>query len=160
MKSLYKYLSVTALSGILCLSLAMPAHAQHDHGGGGGGGSRPAGGGGGGGFSGGGHVSAPTAAPRAQSAAPRTNTNTTVQRNYSQRTFTNRTGNNYGRPNYAGGHVGVPTRTGVTAYRNQGSAYGRNYPSGAYHGGYLPGNTAYHYNHGYYRSYYAPRLGF
>jgi hypothetical protein len=164
MKSIYKYLSVTALSGILCLSLAMPAHAQHDHNGGGGGGSRPSGGGGGGV-----HTSAPAAAPRVQSTAPRSysspgsvRTNNNVQ----QRNYTQRPGNVNGvraigvRPNYAG-HIGVPARTGVTAYRSSPSAaYGRNHFGVGYRGGYLPGNTAYHYNHGYYHSYYQPRLGF
>lgn len=167
MKSIYKYLSATALSGMLCLALAMPASAQHDHsGGGGGGGGRPAGGVGGGG----GHVSVAPSAPRATSAprsysTPSTRTNTVTPNaghgNYAQRPNLNtQRGGVIARPNYAG-HVGVPARTGVTAYRTYpGTAYGRNHPSIGYRGGYLPGNTAYHYNHGYYRSYYAPRLGF
>jgi hypothetical protein len=173
MKSIYKFLSVTAFSGILCLSLAMPASAQHDHngGGGGGGGSRPSGGGGGGG----GHVSVAPSAPRVQQSAPRSYSTPSTAHSYSnpgnntQRNYTQRPGNiNTARAgavrpangNYAG-HVGVPARTGVTAYRTYpGSAYGHNHPAVAYRGGYLPGNTAYHYNHGYYGSYYAPRLGF
>jgi len=166
MKSIYKYLSATALSGMLCLALTMPASAQHDHsgGGGGGGGSRPSGGGGGGG-----HVSVAPSAPRATS-APRsystpstrnTVNGTTGHGNYVQRPNVNTQRNGVvARPNYAG-HVGVPVRTGVTAYRTYpGNAYGRNHVGTVYHGGYLPGNTAYHYNHGYYGSYYAPRLGF
>jgi len=164
MKSVYKMLSITALSGMLTLSLAFNASAQHDHGGGGGGGSHPSGGGGGGG-----HVSAPApssrpsySAPRTSVSQPRVNTNTGARSTA------------VGRPNfgaqrstttsqYSGHTIGGGQRTGVTTYRtNQGSAYGHNFAGGAgshYHG-YLPGNTNYHYNHGYYRSYYAPRLGF
>ncbi|SDR92349.1 hypothetical protein SAMN05216490_0207 [Mucilaginibacter mallensis] len=166
MKSIYKYLSATALSGMLCLALAIPASAQHDHSGGGGGGGRPAGGGGGGG--GGGHVSVAPSAPRTSS-APRSystpstrtnNANTAGHSNYAQRPNSNTQRSIIARPNY-GGHVGVPARTGVTAYRTYpSSVYGHNHAVVAYRGGYLPGNTAYHYNHGYYGSYYAPRLGF
>jgi len=161
MKSIYKVLSTTALSAIVCLSLALPASAQHDHpsGGGGGGGGRPSGGGGGGGHvsvaqpSRPASVSRPSVQPRSNNAA-RPNTN--VQRGYNA-------------PRQQG-RIGATTRTGVTAqpYRTyQGSAYGRTHPGNsgsvvAYSrgGGYLPGHTAYHYNHGYYGSYYAPRLGF
>lgn len=143
----------------MCLLLALPASAQHDHqgggGGGGGGGSRPAPSGGGGG-----HVSV---APQ-RSAAPSVHTNT-GQHNYSQHPTTNTQHYNYNmaRPNYSG-HTTAP-RTGVTAqsyHGNSGSVYGRTHVNVGVvaHAGYLPGNTAYHYNHGYYGSYYGPRLGF
>ena len=156
MKRVSKYLSATALSGAICLLLALPASAQHDHlgGGGGGGGSRPVSSGGGG------HVSV---APQ-RSAAPSVHTNS-GPRNYSQRPNSQNTAHyNIVRPNYAG-HLGVPARTGVTAQGNHGysgSAYGRTHVNVGVvaHGGYLPGNTAYHYNHGYYGTYYGPRLGF
>ncbi len=56
MRSIIKNLSITGLSGLLCLALALPADAQRGGagGGGGGGGRSSGGGGGGGGFSGGG----------------------------------------------------------------------------------------------------------
>ena len=159
MKRVYKYLSAIALSAAMCLLVALPASAQHDHqggGGGGGGGSRPASSGGGG------HVSV---APQ-RSAAPSVHTNT-GQHSYSQRPTTNNNQHynyNMARPNsnYAG-HTAAP-RTGVTAQGHgySGSAYGRTHVNVGVvaHAGYLPGNTAYHYNHGYYGSYYGPRLGF
>jgi len=61
--------------------------------------------------------------------------------------------------------VGLRGTTGVTAhsYRSyQGSVYGHNHPgySGGVRAGYLPGHAYYHYNRGYYGSYYGPRLGF
>jgi len=68
------------------------------------------------------------------------------------------------RPYYSG-HGNTNTRAGgsVSSYRsNVGSVYGHNHPGyvGTGSRGYLPGNTAYHYNHGYYNSYYYPQLGF
>jgi hypothetical protein len=59
--------------------------------------------------------------------------------------------------------VPARTNTSVTAHRYRtypGLNYGRNHPGYPSNGGYLPGHTFYHYNHGYYGSYYAPRLGF
>jgi hypothetical protein len=167
MKSINKILSTIALSGMLTLSLTLTASAQHDHPSGGGGGGHPSGGGGGavsrpsgGGFSG--HVSTPQPSRPSYSghtvAQPRPNTT-------------------LGRPNFGsarsgasistnpqGGHViGGAQRVGVTSsYRSyQGSVYGHNHPGTLYSGhGYMPGNTYYHYNHGYYGTYYRPRLGF
>jgi hypothetical protein len=152
MKSLYKMLSITALSGMLTLSLALNASAQHDHGGGGGG-SHPSGGGGGG------HVSAPApssrsgySAPRASVSQPRVNTNTSTRSTIGRPNFGSQKSTTQSQ--YSGHTIGVSQRTGVT--------YGHNFAgsaAGHYHG-YLPGNTNYHYNHGYYRTYYKPRLGF
>jgi len=145
MKKLYKYFSVAALSGVLCLSLSTTANAQHHDGGGSGGG---------------GHVSAPApAAPRASAPSsysrPSSPSHPAVR---TSRTNYQRTGTV--QRNYSG-HAGVGR---VNSYRTyQGSVYGHNHP--AYGGagvrvGYLPGHAYYHYNGGYYNSYYAPRLGF
>ena len=156
MKKLYKYFSAAVLSGIFCVSLSLTANAQH-HDGGGGGGS--AGGGGG-------HVqSAPApSAPRASAPSnysrPSTPTHTAVRTN-SGHTNYQRVGTV--QRNYYSGHAGVGTNR-VSSYRTyQGSAYGHNHPGYSGAGvrvGYLPGNAYYHYNGGYYNSYYAPRLGF
>jgi hypothetical protein len=156
MKRVSKYLSFAVLSGILCLFFTFNANAQHDHSsGGGGGGSRSSGGGGGAS-----HVSVapPRSAPSVRSTQPRTYSaprqNTIVQRNGVTQ-----------RSTYSG-----RATIGVTAqsYRTyQGSAYGRNHLPGnasvtAYskNRGYWANTGNYHYNHGYYGSYYAPRLGF
>ena len=44
MKRAYKFLTLTGLSAVMCLFLAMPAMAQHRGGGGGGGGGHASGG--------------------------------------------------------------------------------------------------------------------
>ena len=175
MKSIHKILSTIAFSGVLTLSLALNASAQHDHTVGGGGGGRPSGGGGGGavhtssGFSGG-HVSPapsrPTVSSHTNSTQPRVNNN---NNNVSRPTvgrpsFGQRAGSTVTTSHTVGGaqHVGV-----TQSYRSyQGSVYGHNHPGVAVGAnfshvhGFLPGNTNYHYNHGYYGSYYRPRLGF
>jgi len=164
MKSVYKMLSITALSGMLTLSFAFNASAQHDHGGGGGGGggSHPSGGGGGGG-----HVSAPApssrsgySTPRASVSQPRVNTNTSTRSTIGRPNFGTQKSTTSSQ--YSGHTIGGGQHTGVTTYRTyQGSAYGHNHFVGAGgNHGYLPGNTYYHYNHGNYRTYYTPRLGF
>jgi hypothetical protein len=158
MKSIYKYLSISAVSGSLCLFLSLSASAQHNRGGGGD--NRPA-------------PSAPApapAAPRAQpSAAPRSSFSGsrqssgqrtgTVQRS-TTRQYSGHTGVTNTRPaatigtqkyrtyqnSSAYGHNHVQAKTGVNTYRVG--------AKGAFRGG------GYHYNHGYYGSYYAPRLGF
>jgi hypothetical protein len=148
MKNLYKYLSVSAVSASLCLFLSFSANAQHHMGGGGGGGSRPA-----------------PSAPRASAPAP--------QRSYTPRqgSVKQTTTRSSGARTQYGGHTGVSGHTGVTAhpYRTySGSVYGHTHSGGnygrgvsAYHGGgTLRATGGYHYNHGYYGSYYAPRLGF
>jgi hypothetical protein len=159
MKSLYKMLSVTALSGMLTLSLALSASAQHDH---------PSGGGGGGGHSSGGGGSHPSGG----FSGGHTSVQPQSRPSYTPHTTTQQQHTTVGRPNfgsqrgtavtpYSGHTIGGAQHTGVTTYRS-GSAYGHNHPGGVvggYHG-YLPGNTYYHYNHGNYGTYYRPRLGF
>jgi hypothetical protein len=167
MKKLYKYFFAGVLSINVCLLLSFDAHAQHqsNNGGGGGGGS---------------HASspAPAPAPRIQS-APAPSRSYSPSTNYSRPTYNNNshapvrnynnTNGNYPRAGitqrpYYSGHGNTSTGTGgVNSYRSyQGSAYGHNhagYVAGSVRG-YLPGNTYYHYNHGYYNSYYYPQLGF
>lgn len=176
MKKIFKYLSVTALSGILVMSLAATANAQHRPGGGGGGG-----GGGGSRPSPSPQPSAPApvqsrpapsqnysrpSAPRSSSSAPRSSgTSVRSYNNFNRQRYIQRNGAT--QHVYSSGHNGVGLRgtTGVTAhsYRTyQGSVYGHNHPgySGGVRAGYLPGHAYYHYNRGYYGSYYYPRLGF
>ncbi len=169
MKKIFKYLSVTALSGILVMSLAVTANAQH----------HPSGGGGGGGGG-----SSPAPAPRSAPAPSSQSSRPAPSQSYSRSSSAPRTsgtavrsynsnGQRYVQRNgvtqrvYSSGHNGVGLRgtTGVTArsYSTyQGSVYGHNHPgySGTVRAGYLPGHAYYHYNHGYYGSYYGPRLGF
>ena len=167
MKKIFKYLSVTALSGILVMSLAVTANAQHHSGGGGGGG-------------GGNSAPAPARSAPAPSqsysrpaqsqsysrpsSAPRTSGTVRTYNSYNGQHYVMRNG--VAQRVYSSGHNGVGLRgtTGVTAHpynSYQGSVYGHNHPG--YSGtvrGYLPGNAYYHYNRGYYGSYYYPRLGF
>lgn len=189
MKSIHKILTTIAFSGIITVSLALSASAQHDHtvGGGGGGGSHVSSGGGGAvsrpspssGFSGG-HMpsfqpsSRPSFSGHTTVQQPRVNQNNNYNNNYNRP-------NPVGRPNFGGARAGAAISTapqysghvigggqhiGVTAqpYRTyQGSVYGHNHPGSPYdnhYHGYLPGNTYYHYNRGYYGTYYRPRLGF
>lgn len=177
MKKLHKYLSLTALSAILSLPLAFTANAQHQRGGGGGGGnSNPA--------------PAPQPAPQRSAPAPQPQSRPAPSQNYSRQSAphvgTSGTVRSYNGPrnvqrtgviqqrgytNRVGvGFAARPGSTGVTAhsYRTyQGSVYGHNHPGYSGGGvrvgvrvGYLPGRAYYHYNHGYYNSYYGPRLGF
>ena len=161
MKKLYKYFSAAVLSGILCVSFSLTASAQH-HDGGGGGGS--AGGGGG-------HIqSAPApAAPRVSAPSNYSRPAAPSSTHSAVRTYNNNGHANYQRSgtvqrNYYSGHAGVGANTRVSSYRTyQGSVYGHNHPGYSGAGvrvGFLPGHASYHYNHGYYGSYYAPRLGF
>ncbi|WP_158990768.1 DUF6515 family protein [Mucilaginibacter sp. L196] len=168
MKNIIKSLSYSALAVMTGLALSLPANAQHRDGGGGGGNSRPAP-----------QRSAPQSAP-ARSFTPRTNTaspqrSNAGQRNYNnnRQTTTQRSTNGITQTRQYSGHVPANTQSGSTArgYRpsagsTQGSYYGRTHNSG-FSGGVsvragftARGNTYYHYNHGYYGSYYAPRLGF
>jgi len=163
MKRISKYLTLTGLSGLLCLFLAMPADAQRggghsggggSHGGGGsfhGGGSR---GGGGGSFSrpsGGSRPSGTFSAPRGGSfsrpqgtfSSPRTNNS--LSRSARGRTF--------GTPGAARGsaHAAPPVlrRGGTGSYRGGVSRYRGGY--GSFRGGYYRGGR--YYPGGYGRSY-------
>lgn len=187
MKSIHKILTTIAFSGIVTLSLSLSASAQHNHtvGGGGGGGGHSSSGGGGGSVSrpsGGGFSGSPNM-PSVQPSRPAFSGHTSVQQPQRVNQSNN---NNYnrpvtvGRPNFGGARSGAAISTtpqysghvigggqhiGVTAqpYRTyQGSVYGHNHPGSPYdhYHGYMPGNTAYHYNRGYYGTYYRPRLGF
>jgi hypothetical protein len=133
---------------VLFVCLCLPANAQHHNGGGGGSAPRPA-------------ASAPSRSftPRASTGAPQRYTGsrqTTVQRS----TTTGITQRSYA------GHVGVNSVQTSRSYAGAGSYYGHNHTGGfsggvSVHAGFVAGgNSYYHYNHGYYGSYYAPRLGF
>jgi hypothetical protein len=151
MKSVYKYLSVAAVSGALCLFLAIPAMAQHDHGGGGGGGggSRPAPSSGGGGSSG--RSSFSGASRPAAVAQPRAN----IQRSNNNY---NNNNSNYSRQRTSSQNTQYSNRTSVRTGVARAGVINR---SGLYGGGaHVTGTPYYHYNHGYYNSYYRPRLGF
>jgi hypothetical protein len=159
MKKVIKYLSYAAFSGVLCVSLALTASAQHDHGGGGGGGSRPSGGGGGSRASGGGGYSAPRAsAPSASHVSvsqPRTTTGVSRSTVSSQRNS-----GAYRQTGTAQRNM-VTTRSSYNGHSAQKS--GSTVQSYHTYGGTANGKSHlpyYHYNHGYYGSYYAPRLGF
>jgi hypothetical protein len=174
MKKPYKYLSLTALSAILSLSFTFTANAQHQRGGGGGGG-------------GGNSSPAPSSAPRSAPAPSQSFSRPAPSQSYSRpasaprpsgtnsvRTFSGqRNGQRVGvtQRGFQGSRIGArPTTNGVAgrSYRSyQGSVYGHNHPGFSGGGvrvnarvGYLPGRAAYHYNHGYFNSYYGPRLGF
>jgi hypothetical protein len=176
MKILYKNLLYAASGTILCLFLALPASAQRGNSGGGGGSkssggggggsgggssSKPSGGGGGGSSrpsGGGGRPSGSVGISRPGSNSVQRNT-TSVQRNA---TYVNRQGvtvrGNYGYAPRQGvavrGNYGYPARTtSVNAYR---TAPRIGYGNGSYWGN----HGYYHYAHGYYNSYYFPRIGF
>jgi hypothetical protein len=184
MKKIHKQLFVVALSGVFCLFLSFSASAQHSRPSGGGGSSgggsssSSGGGGGGGGFSGGHTYSAPAPAPsrpsysqnnysRPSSSSPTGTRNVTQQRTYG----TTRPSALGGRAvvaqgSYAG-HYNAGGNTGVAQNYNdyQGSIYSRNHPLSpqSYDRGgfdYYPNRGYYHYNQGYYGSYYSPQLGF
>ncbi len=189
MKRIYKNLVTTAAGATLCLFLALPASAQRTNSGGSGGsssnsgGSHPSGGGGGGGStssarpSGGGAPSggrpAGVASYNRSSGSPgMVHTNGTApvrgavsyQRNpnYAYRPSANPINaarGNYGyapqRPVISApprGYVGPQHGAGgVTAYRTS--------PRIGY-GGYWGTHNYYHYNRGYYRTYYGARIGY
>jgi hypothetical protein len=155
MKTIYRYLTGAALSGLVCLALALPASAQHRGGGGGGfsggGGAHFSGGGGGAHFSGGAGFrgGSPAAHPSF---------------NGGNRGFVN--GGNRGFVNN-GQRGGYAPRAGNAVaqrpYVNGGSRgfYGH---GGGYYGGFHAGvgfgAGYYHFNRGYYNTYYLPRIGF
>ena len=183
---LHKNLLYAASGTILCLFLALPASAQRGGSGGSGGGSRSSGGGGGGGGSvsrpsggggasfgggagfrpsgggvrpsggGGGRPSGNVGISRPGSGSVQRNT-VSIQRNS---TYVNRQGatvrSNYGYAPRQGvaarGNYGYPVRTSVNGYRTT--------PRIGYRGGYWGNHDYYHYSHGYYNSYYYPRIGF
>lgn len=172
MKTTYKNLLNTALGTMVCVALAIPASAQHrpssGGGGGGGGNSSPApakvsGGGGG----------APSFRPSSSSSVSRPSGGapTGVRTNTGVRTapgYVQRGGASYAPRQAVGvrGNYGYAPRTsvGVTARPATGgyvSSY-RAAPRVGYGrgGGYWGNHGYYHYNRGYYGSYYLPRLGF
>ena len=173
MKNIVKSLSCAAIAGMIGLCLSLPANAQHRNGGGGG--SSP-------------QRSAPQSAParsfspRASSPAPQRsnnsfggqrNNNNNHQNNGAQRTNSGITQTRQFNGHVAAGFNGTTrAQSGVgQTYRPnpsaaRGSYYGHNHTGGfsgsvGVRAGFTAhGNTYYHYNHGYYGSYYAPRLGF
>ena len=163
MKRIFKYLTLTGLSAVMCLFMATTATAQHRGGGGGGGGGGHASGGGGGGFSGGrsgggfssaGRSSVGISAPRSGSFAPRAGSVAGSRSGVvaSRGGFGARNG--VIRNNAA---VGVTAHRGYVrgsvggGYYGHGGYYGRPYGWG-YHGGYF-------YHGGFYGSLYYPWLG-
>ncbi len=144
MKGTYKFLTLTGLSAVLCLFMAMPAAAQHRGGGGGGGGGHSSGGGGGhssgGGFSGGRSLST---APSRGSVGVRGGVS-------SSRGFAVRGGQRGFAGTGAAAHRGYVRGSVGGGVYGHGGAYGH-YGWGA-HGGYF-------YNRGFYGSLYYPWLG-
>lgn len=183
MKKIFKSLSYTVLTGMLSLCLSIPANAQHRDGNGGGGGnsnqapqrsapqpSAPA-------RSFTPHMTSPSQ-QRSNSYGGQRNNNPNNNNNNRQSSNTQR-GSIGPQRTYNGGRAtngfnGNPRQQSgstVQAYRSypsaaQGSYYGHSHQGGFSGGinarpGFIArGNTYYHYNHGYYGSYYAPRLGF
>ncbi|HEY8930946.1 MAG TPA: DUF6515 family protein [Mucilaginibacter sp.] len=177
MKAIYKNVFNTALGALIGVALAIPASAQH----------RTASGGGGGGSSSSGSSSRPAvSASPAPSRAPSSGNVGVSRPSVSVR---QPSGGSFARPNNNGqarvgiaprGNYGYGTaRPNVGVTRNYGfpsrsidathrpatagsSGYVyRNSPHIGYgRGGYWGNHNYYHYNRGYYGSYYAPRLGF
>ena len=162
MKRIFKYLTLTGLSAVMCLFMALTATAQHRGGGGGGGGHS-----GGGGFSGGGggHVSSGgfsggrssvgISTPRSGSFAPRSGS---VAATRGGSVIASR--GSYGVRSGAirnGAVVGVGTHRGYVPGSVGGGVYGH----GGYYGhGYGWGyNGGYFYYGGFYGSLYYPWLG-
>ncbi|MDO3643275.1 DUF6515 family protein [Mucilaginibacter sp. L3T2-6] len=178
MKTTYKNLLNTALGALVCAFLAVPASAQHrpSTGGGGGGGGSSSGGGGG-------SFSRPSAPPPSFSRPQSNNSGfsrpaSTVaprpagqaQQSYGRPATSPRVGvaprstYSYGgsRPATTGvrGNYGYAPRT-YDANHRPATGYYRSAPRVGYgHGGYWGNHNYYHYNRGYYRSYYYPRIGF
>ncbi len=172
MKAKYKNLTSIALGALVSVSMAFSANAQHrgsSGGGGGGGSSSPAparssgGGGGGGSFrpSGGGNVGVsrpsvsarPTVQVQGANRVGVTGARPAVRGNYGYPPRTVGVRNNYA-PRAIGVNRGsIGAGGGVAAYRSS--------PRVGYgHGGYWGTHNYYHYSHGYYGSYYLPRIGF
>jgi hypothetical protein len=157
MKKTYKFLTLTGLSAVMCLFLAMPAMAQRGGGGGhsGGGGSSSGGGRSGGGFSGGGggRSSVGVSGRSGSVAAPQRGSNLSSARGFS------------GGRSLAGGRSfagGRNLATGATAHRGfvRGSVGGGVYGHGGSYGRYGWGrHGGYFYNGGFYGSLYYPWLG-
>jgi len=178
MKTTYKNLLNTALGALVCAFLAVPASAQHRPSTSGGGG-----GGGGGSSSSSGSSSRPSSPPPSFSRPQSSNVGvsrpaSTVaprpsgqgQQSYARPGATPRVGvtprGTYGygnaRPATVGarGNYGYAPRTYDATHRPATGIY-RNSPRVGYgHGGYWGNHNYYHYNRGYYGSYYYPRLGF
>ncbi|WP_214070021.1 DUF6515 family protein [Mucilaginibacter sp. dw_454] len=177
MKRISKYLTLTGLTGLLCLFLAIPADAQrgggHSGGGGGshggGGGGFHGGGGGGSHFSGGGSRSGGSfSRPSGSFSRPsgggfsRGATTNSFNRSQSTRAFAPGASGVRG-----GAHVGGATayRGGISGYRGGYSRGGRYYPGGygrSFGYRYSPwyAHRGFYYNRGFYASLYYPRLGF
>lgn len=175
MKTTYKNLLNTALSALVCAFLAVPASAQH----------RPStsGGGGGGGGSSSGSSSRPSSPPPSFSRPQSSNVGVSrpastiaprpagqggqsfARPNTAQRTGVVPRGTyGYGNPRPATvggrGNYGYAPRTYDATHRPATGIY-RNSPRIGYgHGGYWGNHNYYHYNRGYYGSYYYPRIGF
>jgi hypothetical protein len=186
MKTAYKNLLNTALGALVCAFLATSVSAQHRPSTSGGGG----GGGGGGSSSSSPAPSrpAPSSSPAPSFSQPRSSGNVGVSRpSVSQRpsggqgqqsgvrpSFSQRGGysprvgvsqrNNYGfnqRPSTsARGNYGYAPRTFDANHRPATGGYRSSPRVGYGHGGYWGNHNYYHYNRGYYNSYYYPRLGF
>jgi hypothetical protein len=173
MKKKYKYLLTIALNGLLCLFVAFTADAQHrDGGGGGGGGSRSSGGGGGGGSrpsGGGGNVSRPSSPSvsrpsggafrpggnqRVSVAPPRVNSQGIRPAYGAAQGYR---GGAYGNPNVRNSVIGTRGYVGAGGRASVGVG-GRGFVTGG--AASWRTNGYYHYNHGYYGTYYAPRIGF
>lgn len=187
MKSQYKYLSIIALNGLLCLFLALPATAQRSgtnsgssssnsgshtsSGGGGGGGSRPAPSSSGNSYrpSSGNSYRPSTGAvrpsygggyrpsvnnPRVAIAPPRINSQgirPPAANRYG-------TAGSYGYRGYAA--PGAGNVVGTRGYVGQGGRAAVGVGGRGYTSSYWRNNHGYHYHHGYYGTYYEPRLGF
>jgi hypothetical protein len=178
MKTAYKNLFNTALGALVGVFLATSVSAQH----------RPSVGGGGGGGGGGGSSSPAPSRPSVSSSpapsysAPRSNGNVGGSRpsisprsgqgqqgfssrpTFSQRPNISQRGNynNGQRPavGVRGGNYGYAPRTFDANHRPSTGNY-RNSPQiGSGRGGYWGNHNYYHYNRGYYNSYYSPRIGF
>ncbi len=174
MKRIYKYLTLTGLSAVLCLFLAIPASAQHGgHSGGGGGGGHSGGGGGGGhsgggGFSGGGHSGGGFSGGGRSSGGFSGHTGGVSPQHFngSPRTsFAPQRGNVTSRSGFAQGQRGSAFRSnsfGASGHRGyvNGSLGARVYGHGGNYGHYGWGrHGGYFYNHGFYGRFYYPWLG-
>jgi hypothetical protein len=177
MKSKYQYLSGIALNGLMCLVLALPAAAQHNNGSSGSSSSSRSSSGGGGG---GGGSYRPSSSGSSSSYRP---ASSAVKPSYSggnYRAGAARVGIAPARVNSQGirppasrvglgpgnftnrGYV-VPGNSNVVGTRGYIGAGGRASVGVGGRGFYSPywtHNNYYHYNHGYYGTYYLPRLGF
>lgn len=181
MKTAYKSLLNTALGTLICAFLATSVSAQHRP-------STSGGGGGGGGSSSPAPArSAPSSSPAPSYSQPRSSGNVGVSRptvsprqsggqgqqsarpGFSQRgnsVYQPRVGvsqrNNYGfspRPSTRGNYGYAPRNYDLN-HRPATGNYRNSPPIGYGRGGYWGNHNYYHYNRGYYSSYYYPRIGF